>query len=448
MNKTSTRDNKKAAVTQEVSMGRYLSGDLTKRYSLFFQKKGTKRLFSFVQDIYKYGKFREMVSFGVWEAFHKLGLFSKKDYLRFNDPEAIILDNESPDGLGFNEKVISLFGSRKLNAVRCGHNWKLLYIKNNEEIFGCLYPDDTDLYKSIDGGESVIFIRKFPETIKSIFISSQNIIFVCVRGSIYRSSDDGASFEKVLDLGSSVSFFRFNNEMTETPSKLLIIGEYGNVWEKTGWKKLAFLYFSSDDGKTWKKSDFLIQKGANKHVHIVKYSSSLNKVLVADGDNYKRLWIADALNASDFETPNWKPINRFHIQMGGHTSVVESNEKIFFGTDYQGGTNFIIETTDGKKFTKKIVPDPYRRSPIDNMVLRRSKGGNEIWANLPFSTANTKCLLMYTTDHGKSWNKVLEYNRSTHTVWLTSASKEIADEVYFSVENLKTNERSVYKVSD
>ncbi len=429
-------------------MGRYLSGDLTKRYSLFFQRKGTKRLISFVQDIYKYGKFREMVSFGVWEVFHKLGLFPKKDYLRFNDHEAIVLGNESLAGLEFNEKATEFFGSRNLNAVRCDHNWKLLYVKNNEEIFGCLYPDDTDLYKSIDGGKSVIFIKRFPETIKSIFISSQNTMFVCVRGAIYRSSDNGTSFVKSLDLGSPESFFRFNNEMTETPSKLLIIGEYGNVWERTGWKKLAFLYLSSDNGETWKRSDFLIQKGANKHVHIVKYSSSLNKLLVADGDNYKRLWITDSLNASDFENPNWKPVNRFHIQMGGHTSVAESDGKIFFGTDYQGGTNFIIETTDGKKFTKKIVPDPYRRSPIDNMVLRKSKTGNEIWANLPFSTANTKCLLMYTTDQGKSWNKVIEYNRSTHAVWLTSSSKEIADQVYFSIENLKNKERVVYKVSD
>jgi hypothetical protein len=228
----------------------------------------------------------------------------------------------------------------------------------------------------------------------------------------------------------------------------LIIGEYGNIWENNGWRKLAYLYFSSDNGETWKKSDYLIRKGANKHLHIVKYSSLLNKLIVADGDNYKRLWISDSFEASDLEDPHWKPVNRFHIQMGGHTSVVESDGKIFFGTDYQGGTNFILTTTDGRKFTKMVVPDPYRRSPIDNMVVRKSRGGDEIWANLPFSTANTKCLLMYSADHGKSWHKVLEYNRSAHAVWLTSSFRETADELYFSVENLKTSDRVVYKISD
>src|SRR3970040_3118004 len=108
--------------------------------------------------------------------------------------------------------------------------------------------------------------------------------------------------------------------------------------------------------------------------------------MMADGDNYKKLWLSDSLDRSDHENPNWKPVNRFHIQMGGYTSVVESDGRIFFGTDYQGGTNFWVESTDGKKFTKKIVPDPYRRSRIDNMVPRKSKIGVEIWATPPYAS--------------------------------------------------------------
>jgi hypothetical protein len=170
--------------------------------------------------------------------------------------------------------------------------------------------------------------------------------------------------------------------------------------------------------------------------------------MVADGDNYKRLWLANSLNGSDHENSQWELITKFHIQMGGYTAVVESNGKVVFGTDYQGGTNFLVETVDGKKFTKKIIPDPYRRSPIDNMVVRKSKAGEEIWANLPFSTANTKCLLMYTANNGKSWNKVFEYDRSTHTVWLINSSTEISDELYISVEEISGKDRVVYKIAD
>lgn len=428
-------------------MGRDLTSDLTKQYSTLFEKKGMKRLFSFVQDVYRSGKSREIVSFAVWEILHKLRLFPKKDYLVFDKREAIKLNGKNLLGSEFDATVTQFFASSGLHAAKCELNWKLLY-SHNGEIFGCLYPDDCDLYKSVDGGKTVTLVNRFPESIKSIFVSSQNTILVCLKGSLHKSSDHGRSFEKTLDLGSSISFFRFNNAITETPNNVLLAGEYGNIWDKTEWRKLAYLYSSSDDGKTWKKSDFLIQKRTNKHVHIVKYSRILNKVMVADGDNYKRLWLSDPLDGTNFEYPNWRSVNKFHIQMGGYTAVVESNGKILFGTDYQGGTNFLVETTDGKKFSKKIIPDPYRRSPIDNMVLRKSKAGEEIWANLPFSTASTKCLLMYTANNGKTWNKVFDYNRSTHTVWLINSSTEISDELYFSVEDIRNKDRVVYRIAD
>jgi hypothetical protein len=174
-----------------------------------------------------------------------------------------------------------------------------------------------------------------------------------------------------------------------------------------------------------------------------------NKVFMADGDNYKKLWVCDSSNASDLQNPDkWKPVTKFHIQTGGYTSVIETDEKIVFGTDYQGGTNFIVETGDGLTFDKRIVPDPYRRSPIINMVQRKSKNGTEIWAVLPYSTANTSCLLMYTKDGGESWNKVIEYSKATHHVSLINSSNELADVLYFSIKNLENNDRVVYKITD
>ena len=428
-------------------MGRDLTRDLTKQYSNLFERKGLKRLFSFVQDVYRSGKLREIISFAVWEAFHKFGLFPKKEYLLFAKRDVIKLKNENLTAADFHTKTARFFETDGLIAEKSEINWKLLYF-NNREILGCIYPDDGDLYKSTDGGKTVALISKFPERIKSIFVSSNKTVFVCLKGSMYRSADHGHSFEKVLELGSPISFFRFNNAMTETPDGTLWAGEYGNIWDKISWRKLAYMYISSDDGKSWKRSDFLIEQKTNKHVHIVRYSKILDRLMVADGDNYKRLWLSDPLNGSSAEKPTWNVVNRFHIQMGGYTSVVESDGKISFGTDYQGGTNFIVETMDGKKFTKRIIPDPYRRSPIDNMVLRKSKRGNEIWANLPFSTSNSKCLLMYTADNGKNWNRVFEYNRSTHTVWLINSSTDLSNELYFSVEDLSSKDRVVYRITD
>jgi hypothetical protein len=237
--------------------------------------------------------------------------------------------------------------------------------------------------------------------------------------------------------------------MTETPDGTLIIAEYGNVWDKNRWRKLPFLYFSCNNGKTWERSDFLIKEGINKHLHLVKYSKALKMVFIADGDNKKKLWLNTSDNGADLKKPStWKPVTRFHIQMGGYTSVVEHDGTMIFGTDYQGGTNFLVSTTDGKKFVKRVVPDPYRRSPIDNMVQRKSKTGSEIWANLPYSTSRTKSLLMYSADGGKEWHKVLEYNRATHKVWLLSSSNEATDEIYVSIDDVKHANRVVYKIAD
>jgi photosystem II stability/assembly factor-like uncharacterized protein len=360
----------------------------------------------------------------------------------------LTVENQRLNDPGFGKKINRFFGNRELNVTRSCHNWKLLFTNNSGEIFGCLYPNDRDLYKSIDDGDSIVFLKEFPRSIKSLYISSQNTIFVCAGGAVYKSSDGGASFKKSLELGSSQSYFKFNNAMTETPNQTLIIGEYGNVWDKEGWKKLAYLHFSSDNGETWEKSDFLIRNGINKHVHLARYSRLLNRILVADGDNKKKLWISESLGSSDLKDLKWRPVNRFHIQMGGYTSVVESDGKILLGTDYLGGTNFIVETRDGENFVKRVIPDPYRRSPIDNMVKRKSKRGNEIWANLSYATANTKHLLMYTDDGGQSWSKVIEYSRDRHKVSLISSSNTIKDALHFSIEDMKNHDRAVYKVSD
>lgn len=421
--------------------------DLTKRYLVPSENKRSNNPFLFLRDLYRYGKVSEFSSFAIWELCHRLGLFPKERYLKFSSDEPLTLENEELNDPDFSSKVVSFFKSKGLAAVQLQHNWKLLFADRRGEILGCLYPDDRDLYKSTDSGESLKPVTRFPESIKAVFVSSEDTIFVCVEGALYRSSDAGISFKKALDLGSPASFFRHNNAMTETPSGTLIIGEYGNVWDRSSWRSLAYLYSSCDEGETWKVSDFLIERGTNKHVHLVKYSQLLDRVLIADGDNYKKLWQCNASDASDLKNPRrWRLVNRFHIQMGGYTSLVESDGKLLFGTDYQGGTNFIVETRDCRTFSRKIVPDPYRRSPVGNMVQRNSRVGHEIWAQLPYSTRDTRSLLMYTADGGESWTRVIEYDRATHKVWLVNATNGSADALFFSIEDNRSGDRATYKV--
>ena len=421
--------------------------DLTKQYAGLFEKKGFKRIFALIRDIYRSGKLREMVSFAVWELQHLLHLFPKKSYIRLNTRDGLSLEPLDISAPDFDQKVNQLLGASGARAERCLHNWKLIF-HHGEVIYGVVYPDDDQLLVSADGGNTLRFLAKFPEQIKSIYVSARGAILVNVKGAMFHSVDQGKSFRKVLDLGSPESFIRFNNAYTETPDGILILGEYGNIWDPGGWRNLANLYYSQDNGATWETSEFLKTRGTNKHVHLVHYSTYLKKVVMACGDNHKRLWISEPAGHFQYEKPGWQVVNRFHIQMGGYTSVVEVGGKILFGTDYQGGTNFLVETVDGKKFVKKVMPDPYRRSPIDNMIVRRTRQGVEIWANLPYSTSGTKSLLMVSRDGGETWSKVFDYHRSHHTVWITSSSTTIRDVIYFSVEDNRTNERIVYRITD
>ena len=421
--------------------------DLTKQY-FSLGKINPSSLPRLLRDLYRSGKSREFASFVVWEAFHKLKLFPKKSYLKFVNGGPLTLEREKIDDSAFDEKIKAFFKSKGVKIARSKHNWKRFYVADDGAIFGCMYPDDSSLYKSADNDQSATFIYRFPEIIKSVFVSSQNTVFVCIKGAVYKGSTDLKTFDKVLDLDTSESFFRANYAMTETPDKTLLIGEYGNIWEENGWRKIAYLYISRDGGSTWNRSDFLIKKGINKHIHIIQYSRLLNRLILCDGDNYKKLWISAPLSSFDYKNPEWIPITKFHIQTGGYTSFLESDGKILFGTDYQGGTNFLVETRDGRKMVKKIVPDPYRRSPIHNLHPRKSKAGNEIWANLPYSTGKTKCLLMFSTDNGESWTRMIEYSGKKYSVGLIDGANRVRDEVYFAIKDMKTDDRVVYKVTD
>ena len=55
---------------------------------------------------------------------------------------------------------------------------------------------------------------------------------------------------------------------------------------------------------------------------------------------------------------------------------------------------------------------------------------------------------MYSADQGTSWNKVFEYSRAAHTVWLISTSNEISRDLYVMVADTKNNNRAVYRIYD
>jgi BNR/Asp-box repeat len=422
-------------------------------YSLFIEKRKKIYLFEkiprFLLDVYRDGKAIELISFIIWEILHKAKLFRK--YISFHNLQPLSLVAAELNVTEHRPFFMNL--DLKLNLTDLA--WRVLFIDHANQMWGCTSENPKNLYAGKVNSNDVKFIYKFDDEIISIFVSSQNTIFVCISGFVYRSTDQGKSFQLSLEFSNQLSFFVFNQGMTETNDHRLFIGEYGNIKPQDKWVSVAYLYYSLDEGMTWEKSDFLIKNGVNKHIHIVQYSWILNQLIVTDGDNKKQYWLIDLPQLDQPQLGHhswqWKLVNQSHLQTGGYTSIIEANGKLIFGTDYNGGTNFIITTIDGKKLDKQVIPDPYRRSPVFNLVGRKSRSGVEIWATIHSSMdANAKSLLMYTTDNGQSWTKVIEYDGTRYQLKIIDSSQQLQDILYFSITDSLVSEYSttVYQITD
>ncbi|WP_381506590.1 beta propeller repeat protein [Spirosoma flavum] len=317
-------------------------------------------------------------------------------------------------------------------------DWKYCVQTTDSVLWGCCYTNLKALYYSDDQSRSAVLVHEFAYPITSLFISQKNVLFVCSNGVVYKSDDRAMSFKVVLTLSSAISYFLFNNGMTELPDHTLMIGEYGSIWQGKTWQNLAFLYYSFDGGDTWSVADFLLRQGVNKHIHLVKYCTRLKAILLTDGDNKKQVWVNSALAHFNKHAGNqkdgWHLINKYHHQTGGYTSMAETKEAVLFGSDYLGGTNFIVKTSDGKQFEKLVLPDPYRRSPVMNMIAHQSTFGTEIWAaSYSCLSGDAKSLLMCTNDSGKSWARVIEFDGTRHEVRLASSSNNPSSTPYISI---------------
>ena len=409
--------------------------DLSSQHRSFFGRptyRSLAQLWQFCVGVYRADKWRELLSYVRWEIKHRVGAFPQSQYLQFADHLPLQLTGTEP--------VPATFAvSAAAYAHRAALPWCLFLDRPAAEQFGCLFTDELGLYVSRDGGHSAVRRYRFAHPIQSMFQSMWGHLFVCSRGVLFRSTDGGHSFQAVMTFSSPASYFLFNNGMTELPDGQLLIGEYGVVRQHRSWQNVAYVYHSTDRGESWQRTDFLIRDGVNKHVHFVKYSLHLNALILTDGDNKKQVWLNRSLTNVDRTAgqrwAGWQRLNRSHYQTGGYLSMVSVSGTVLFGSDYLGGTNFIVSTRDGAQFDKRIVPDPYRRSPVMNMVTRRTRSGTaEVWAVLHNSIdRSTRCLLMYSADAGDTWTTVLDYDGTRHEIKLVSSAQGAVDHLYVAI---------------
>lgn len=383
-------------------------------------------LYDFLRDVHRSGKSVELLSFIIWEVQHRLRLAPRRKYV-------VILPGASSSVAPDSTLVTDLPGVEEMPLA-----WKWLVISPEGREWGVLHEGPEILYFRPTSGSLPVRLLTFPGAIKSLHRCRSGVLFLASRGVIYRS-DDGVSFEPVLSLASEISWFLFNNGLAELPDGGLLLGEYGSIWLGDRWQSIAYLYRSADGGRTWEKIDSLVRRGVNKHIHVVRYSETTKSLLLTDGDNHKKLWFNHSLSAFDrfarfLPGEGWKLVNQLHLSKGGYTSAIDGRSTLLLGSDYMGGTNFIVRTRDGRRFDSRILPDPYRRAPIMNMVRIDTVQGPEIWASAYYSIGGTnRCVLLYTRDDGETWHRFLDYDGSIFAAELVSQSPGRVSYFYLTI---------------
>lgn len=378
------------------------------------------RVFAFFLSIYRHGKTTELLSFIFWELKYKFG-FYRNESIAFNSSVYIDLSEDTLASCSFLQK----------GAI----DWNMIYIDQAGDIYGNTKDKLNQLFRYRDSGLVCLFT--LPSEITSLFIASSGAIFVATEGKVFRFAGDTLSNTPVLEFSTAKSVF-LPGAFTERSPGTLFVGEYVNLFHKK-WHFAAYLYYSTDDGQTWTRTDFLKEKGTNKHIHVVKWSALMNGLVLTDGDNKKKLWFnrfTDDLARTN-QDEAWLDISKRHINMGGYTAMAETDEQIVFGTDYNGGTNFLVTTPDLSTFNKRVVPDPYRRSIFTNIVITRNAGMTKMWAVLHGeSGSKTRSLLMMSEDEGLTWDRVIEYNGKKFRIIILNNAKEAQDRLYISVLKL------------
>lgn len=431
-------------------MMRVDGSDISSRYGHLLAgrwdlRKGL-RVVEFVGEVLRRGKHRELLSFILWELMYRCGIFACHGYLKIEGEPALA---NVGSGLVSQGSRGSSNAASGLAVVRAALSWKVVYVDDRGGLWGSLSGDTCALFKSVDGGRSVQLVHRFSGEIRCIFISNLGTVFVCVPGGIFKV-DSGGECVLSLELSTEESSCLLHNGMTETPQGVLIIGEYGSVWKSNRWVSLANVYYSNDDGMSWKANDFLVRRGVNKHVHLVRYSSVLKGVVLTDGDNQKNAWVSRSVGSSG-EPQHWIRFGRWCLRMGGYTSMAEVDGRVCLGTDHLGGTNFIVHKEAGRGWRRRVVPGVYRRNPIINMVERRSTAGMEIWALLHSSMfPDTRCLLMVSRDGGESWRRFIEYDGRACEIRLMSSSRKPHSSVFFSITDAaqEFGEGVTYEIKD
>ena len=336
---------------------------------------------------------------------------------------------------------------RNFSVVESATRWFIITESADGMICGVTHDRPHVLQRANNLSSTPTELFEFNKRILCVFISSSSRIFVATNGVVYLSKNGGSHFDPVLQLSDDDSSVWHDHGIDETPEGL-VIGEYANIIASRTWnfyKSVAYLYLSRDDGESWRRFDYLVQTGA-KHIHLVKYSRRFGRLLVTDGDKRKQsYWVGliGQMKPRDFKEARF---DSFALG-GGHTAFAETENATLLGTDYRIAPNSIICVRSPEDSNARMLPRPYRHSPVLNMLRMKHHAGTITFAYL-YGGLCPRCqnALIYSDNDGDSWYRLIEFDNYL-CFSIANAQQGANRSLVLSYSNTKLGENRTFIVS-
>jgi len=250
----------------------------------------------------------------------------------------------------------------------------------------------TSLIKSNDHGQSWAFVYEFEKPINAIYSDSYGNIFVAITfdrwasegtGELHRSSDNGKTFYKVLDIKSGVTL-RWN---IASRNGTMFVSEYGFKGYGNNARRI---YRSLDFGENW---DIIFEPAPRVDYHNHKILITENDIIYQSiGDGIHARIIRSVDNGYSWEAV----INRFHP-----TSAVVFETHILWGLD-SGPWSGIARYDRNTGIMTRSLTLPY---PFAGAVYDMAKSHGVVYAMfLSYYCCNHPASIFYSKDEGVTWN--------------------------------------------
>jgi hypothetical protein len=338
------------------------------------------------------GKFREML----YSVFLELGywwcyVFRTSRLIQFKSDPFWRCCSEYP------LKLADLAATLRLcnfSVVESATKWFIVTQSADGMIFGATHDRPHALQRADNLSSAPTELFEFNKPIFCVFLSSSKRIFVATKGVVYLSKNGGSHFDPVLQLSDRDSVVWHNHGIDETPQGI-IIGEYGSIIDSSRtwniWKSVAYIYITHDDGASWRREDYLVRNG--------------------------------------------------------NTAFAETDNVTLLGTDYRIAPNSIIRVRSPEDSSARMLPRPYKHSPVMDMLSIPYRVGAITFALLGGGLC-PRCqnAVIYSYDDGDSWYRLIEFD--TYVCFSFANAKQGANpSLVLSFCNWKLGEARTFIVS-